>query len=490
MNPTIPTIDWISILPVTIVVFAGIVGLLIEAARPEAQNGPIMTVTLVGLILAGVAVILGLPKPESDTFAGMLHHDVFGSAIMLVLILAAILSTLFSDAYLRDKRIAFGEFYPLMLWSGAGAMIMATSRNLLVIFIGLEVMSIGFYVLTGLSRSEEKSEEAAMKYFLLGAFASGFLLYGMAFFYGATDGLRLDALPVVLAGPHGMVMPLLGGGLALMLVGLGFKCGFVPFHQWTPDVYQGAPTNVTAFMAAVAKLGGFAALWRLLDAFSPLQAIWFPPLFWIAVLTMTVGNLIALVQRDVKRTLGYSSISHGGYLLVALLAHAVDPHRIGDFTVLYYLLGYSVMTLGAFAVVSLTAEDGKEGTRLENLRGLMQRSPFAAVCLVVFMMSLVGLPPTVGFVGKLLIFNDALSAGLTSLAVVLAVNSAISSYYYLGIAWAALTRSDAEAAPRPVSVGARLTCALCVLAVFASALLVSPLQSAATQRTESVLVQR
>jgi NADH-quinone oxidoreductase subunit N len=493
----IPTINWMAILPVAIVVITGILGLLVEMMRPKSPNGPIIGISIVGLIAAGVATIAGFSTSTGPSFAGLVWHDSFGSAIELILIISALITTLFSEGYLREKRIAFGEFYPLMLWSTSGAMIMATTRNLLMVFIGLEVLSIALYVLAGLSRSEEKSEEAAIKYFLLGAFASAFLLYGIAFFYGATGALDLAALhsngliELVPAGQYTDPKPvMLIVGLGLMLVGFAFKCGFVPFHQWTPDVYQGAPTNVTGFMAAAAKLGAFAALFRVLEAFGPAQAIWLPPLFWIAIVTMTVGNFAALVQKDVKRILGYSSISHAGYLLVAVLAHAKEPQLVNNYTVIYYLLGYSVMTVGAFSIVALSAKAGNEGTRLDSLHGLYKRTPFAAVCLLIFMMSLVGLPPTVGFVGKLLIFKDALAAGLAPLAIVMALNSAVSAYYYLGIAWAAFRPVDEASEPRPMPIGIRLAGGLCALSVFAAVFLYGPIQDLMSHPAASVLVRR
>src|SRR5205085_2348323 len=278
---------------------------------------------------------------------------------------------LFSEGYLREKRIAFAEFYPLVLWSTSGAMLMATSRNLLVIFLGLEVLSIALYVMAGMSRSEEKSEESALKYFLLGAFASGFLLYGIAFLYGASGSLRIDDIAASWASAEPFARTLLVFGISLILVGLCFKSAFVPFHQWTPDVYQGAPTNVTAFMAAGSKIAAIAALFRVLESSGTMINYWLPGLAVVAVFTMTVGNLVALMQKDVKRILGYSSIAHAGYILVAILAHArsvENPSLNGDIgfsTTAYYLLSYSVITIGAFAVISLVARKGREHTTLK-----------------------------------------------------------------------------------------------------------------------------
>lgn len=484
-----PSIEWAAILPVMLVAVTGLVALLVEMFRPKAANGGVVAVSIVGLVVAAFFTIAGMAHPEGETFAGMALRDGFGSAIELIIILVTGLAILFSDAYMREKRIAFGEFYPLALWSASGAMMMATTHSLLMIFIGLEVMSIALYVLAGLSRSEERSEESAIKYFLLGAFASGFLLYGIAFFYGATGGLQLSGMRDAIQTNSPTINVMLVVSLGLMLVGLSFKCGFVPFHQWTPDVYQGAPTNVTAFMAAIAKLGALAALWRVLETFSVWQNSWMVAMVWIAILTMSVGNLAALVQKDVKRILGYSSISHAGYMLVAVLAHAKRPDLVSDFALLYYLFGYSLMTIGAFAIVSMTARGGKEGTRLEDLRGLAHRSPFVATCLIIFMFSLIGLPPTVGFVGKLLIFNAAVQAQLMPLAIVLALNSAVSTFYYLGIVWAALGKERDETKPWAIPVGPRVVCAVCAVGVIASAVFVGPTQTwLADQRAQATAV--
>lgn len=457
-------------IPMIIVAVTGILALILEMFRPKQNNDRIVVVSLAGLLLAGVMVFSALNESDNRTASGTILLDHFGGMMQLVIIVGTFLTILFSEGYLRAKRVPFGEFYPLVLWSAVGAMLMCASDHLLVIFLGLEILSIALYVMAGMSRSEEKSEESALKYFLLGAFASGFLLYGIAFIYGGTGSLSLDdARTAMLRMPQVQVFPVLG--LGLMLIGISFKASLVPFHQWTPDVYQGAPTNVTSFMATASKVGAFAVLVRLLECFSPFKEIWLPALSVLAVLTMTVGNLVALKQKDVKRILGYSSIAQAGYVLVAVLAHAKNPMGVWSGTIPYYLLGYTAMTTGAFAVISLSAKDGKEGTGLEQLHGLWKRSPFAALALVCFMSSLIGLPPFVGFFGKLWIFTDALKSGMTWLAVALAINSVISVYYYLGIARAALTSDDVEEPKRlrvdNLVVGA---CALSLIGIVAAVL--------------------
>lgn len=478
-----PAIEWTVILPILCVIGTGIVTLVLEMLQPKRNNNLIVGFGLAGLVVAGYFSMQQYSQPITETFGGMVVRDGFGTTMQLLVIGATMISILLSESYLREKRISFGEVYPLMLWSAAGAMIMATTRNLLMVFIGLEILSIALYVLAGLARKESNSEESALKYFLLGAFASGFLLFGIAFYYGATGSLDLRHFGEAMAGGDPAIKALMLFGMGLMLIGFGFKAAFVPFHQWTPDVYQGAPTNVTAFMAAGSKIAAIAALYRLLDAAQPIKEYWIPALFWIAILTMTVGNLIALVQRDVKRILAYSSIAHAGYILVGLLAHAQRPDDVGYATTAYYLLAYALMTIGAFAIVTLMAKDGREGTRLSDFHGLWKRAPLAAVAMVIFMASLIGIPPTAGFIGKFMIFSDAVSAGLVPLAIVLAVNSAISVYYYLGIALAVFVSDEEEGAPA-IRTGPALgaATAICAIGVIAASIFFSPLMRTLTPK--------
>jgi NADH-quinone oxidoreductase subunit N len=474
-NFPVPSIDFQAISPIVAVMVTGILALVAELVWYKRHNSAVLGVSLAGLLVAAALTLQQWFRPDEEVIARMVTVDHFGIAVQFILILSCFLCLLFSDGYLREKRIAFGEFFPLALWSTSGAMLMATSKNLLVIFLGLEVLSIALYVMAGMSRSENKSEESALKYFLLGSFASGFLLYGIAFVYGATGSLHLDEISTAWGtrdmGAQNMVL----FGLGLLLIGLGFKSAFVPFHQWTPDVYQGAPTNVTAFMAAVSKIAAIAALYRVLEGTLPLRELWMPVLTVIAILTMTVGNLVALAQKDVKRVLGYSSVAHAGYLLVGLLAHFARPTDIGYGTVLYYLLAYSLMTIGTLAIVSMVAKDGREQTGLSALNGLWKKSPLAAGMLIVFMASMIGIPITAGFVGKLNIFIDALSANLTLLAVVLAINSIISIAYYLAIARAAFVSEEEAAETAPMGRGLVATVTLCAVGVLSIGILFSPI---------------
>ncbi len=490
MSYTIPTIDWSLIAPVLIVIMTGVVTLLIEMFRPKQNNNPIVIVSLIGLVLAAGALILQLDQPVAETFSGMVLRDQAGVLFQIPIVAVCALAFMFSEGYLRQKRIAFGEFYPLALWATAGAMVMVSTSSLLMIFIGLEVLSIALYCLAGMSRQEAKSEESAIKYFLLGSFASAFLLYGIAFMYGASGSVGLKEITKVLVSGNPTSTNLAIFGLGMILVGLGFKTALVPFHQWTPDVYQGAPTNVTALMAGVSKIAAFGALYRVLAATTSLIDIWFPLLFWVSIATMTVGNLVALAQKDVKRALGYSSIAHAGYILVALLAHFKRPDVISLSSTLFYLMAYVLATVGAFAVVSLTAKDGKEGTRYQDLNGLWKRAPFAAGSLMVFMASLMGMPPTPGFMGKFFIFGDAVQVGLLPLAIALAFNSIISGYYYWQIARSALVDDDPALRTQtgPVNFGLSSTFYICVIGSFVLTLAVSPFMNSAKHAGSEVAV--
>ncbi len=473
----VPTdIDFPMVLPMILVAVTGIIALLIEVILPKRNNQPMIWATLIGLIVAGVTVCMQFGYGDGTSFAGTVIRDRFSLVVQLLLIAACGLTVLFSEGYLREKRIPFGEFYPLVTWATVGGMMMATSRNLLVLFVGLEMLSIALYVLAGMSRSEQKSEESALKYFLLGAFASAFFLYGIALFFGTTGSLDLSAMGPSFAIGDTAAKTMAVAAICLLFIGLGFKSGFVPFHQWTPDVYQGAPTNVTAFMAVGSKVAAIAALYRIFQDVRPMAELIVPAIGLVAAATMIVGNVVAILQKDIKRVLGYSSIAHAGYLLTGLLANYVSPKTADSTGVLYYLLSYSLMTLGVFAVISLIAADGKESTKIDDLRGLWKRSPAAAIALLIFMCSLIGIPPTAGFFGKFLIFQDALGANLIPLALVLAASSIVSVYYYLMIALKAFVEDDTtERAPLRASMPVRITTGICIAGIILAGIFTSPI---------------
>jgi NADH-quinone oxidoreductase subunit N len=331
--------------------------------------------------------------------------------------------------YLPAARIAAGEFYPLVLFATVGMVLMATGNDLIVVFLALEIMSIAVYVLAGIARDQPRSTEAALKYFLLGAFATGFFLFGIALLYGATGVTRLDLLADHL-GSGGAPGPLVLIGVGLLLVGFGFKIAMMPFHVWTPDVYEGAPTAVTALMAVGVKAAAFAAFARVFLHHLPgLEETWTGVVWILAALTMSVGNLCALAQHNLKRMLAYSSIAHAGYALVGMVAGTDD----GGAAVLFYLLAYGLTNLGAFGVVMALGRAGQPNERLEDYAGVGAAHPLLAVAMTVCMLSLTGVPPLAGFAGKFYLFSAAVEGGFVGLAVIGVVNSLISVYYYFGV---------------------------------------------------------
>ncbi len=403
--------------------------LLLEFLPASAKSGRAAFVSLVTLGAAAFAVIR-VAGDRRSLFEGMFVHD--GVTVFFTLLFCAIgiLSVLWSWDYLKRTGINHGEYYALMLLATMGMIIMAASNDLITIFLGLELMSLALYVMVGFRRGSLESTEASLKYFLLGAFASGFLLYGIALLYGATGTTNLPKMAAFLIESPMANSPLLIAGGLLLLVGLAFKVAAVPFHMWTPDAYQGAPTSVTAFMSVGAKAAGFAALVRVaLQILGDIQVDWKPLISGIAILTMTVGNVTALFQNNVKRMLAYSSIAHAGYVLVAIVAGGRD----GGSAALFYLAVYSFMNLGAFGILTLLGKDGEERVLVSDLNGLGFRQPFLALAMSVFMVSLGGIPPTAGFMGKVYVFGTALAAGHVGLVVIGVLNSVVSVFYYLRI---------------------------------------------------------
>ncbi len=383
-------------------------------------------------------------------FEGMFLHDSFTVFFTLLFCGVAAVAVLQSWDYVRRTRINHGEYYALIIAATLGMILMAASNDLITVFLGLELMSLALYILVGFRRGRLDSSEAALKYFLLGAFASGFLLYGIALLYGATGTTNLGRMAVFLADSPMLGNPLLLAGSLLVLAGFAFKVAAVPFHMWTPDAYEGAPTTVTGFMSAGAKAAGFAALLRFVVVALPgLQADWRPLLTWIAILTMTVGNITALLQPNVKRMLAYSSIALAGYLLIAVVAGGLG----GGSAALFYLAVYSLMNLGAFGVLALLGREQEERVMVSDLAGLGARHPALAAAMTVFMLSLGGIPPTAGFMGKVYVFSVAVDAGLIPLVIVGVLNSVISIYYYLRITVVMYMR-DPQGEPVEVAWGA------------------------------------
>jgi len=342
---------------------------------------------------------------------------------------------LISPGYLNKRGLHHGEYYALILAATTGMMFLAGAANLMVIFLAIELLSIALYILSGFSRDEERSQEAALKYLLLGGFASGFLLYGMALIYGETGHTQLTQIGAALqhaAEIDRRTDPLLLVGVVLLFVGYAFKVSAAPFHAWTPDVYQGAPTSVTTFMSVATKVAAFASLIRVFTfTLVPAYTHWQGLLIFVAIVSMVVGNLAALTQRSVKRMLAYSGIAQAGYILIGVAVGGSDP--LGTVGALFFLAAYAVTNLGAFAVITVMAGRGEDLDRYENLRGLWFRRPYVAAAMALFLFSLAGFPPTVGFFAKFLVFKAAIESGQTSLALWGVVTSAVSVFYYLGV---------------------------------------------------------
>ena len=432
MEISIPTLNFVVIAPEIVVLITALMVMIVDLFLAKEQRGRLAWLSLVG-VLAAAVVSYAIWDGSGATIQDMLVADAYALLFNLIILTAAALAILFSVEYTGRAGLARGEYYTLLLLSTAGMMLMAASINLLTIFLALEILSIALYVLVGLNRAELRSTEAALKYLLLGAFASGFLLYGMALLYGQAGTTSLAGLHETAVSLGGQYPPLLMVGLGLMIVGFGFKVALVPFQMWAPDVYEGAPTSVTAFMSVGAKAAGFAALGRVvLYALGDLSGEWVWVLAVLSAITMTVGNLAALRQTNLKRMLAYSSIAHAGYILAGVAAH----NALGTSAMLFYLFAYAFMNVGAFAILIAVGRfnsSAEGGETLDDLAGLAARKPWLASAMTLFMLSLAGIPPLVGFLAKFNVFSAAVQAGLIWLAVLGVVNSVISAYYYLRV---------------------------------------------------------
>ncbi len=446
----IPSADYLRILPELILVVAGVLVMLIEPVLDEHNDRrSIFLLAFAGTILAIAATVYqALDKGAQGLgWFGMVRVDSFSICFHLIVGFVAAMVILASFEYLKAQNIRAGEYYGLILLGSVGMMLMSSAVELVLIFIALEISSISTYVLAGFRRRALGSVEASIKYFLLGSFATAFFLYGVALTYGATGSTSIYPIAAVLRNG---ATPLAFAGMALMFVGLGFKIASAPFHVWTPDVYEGAPAPIVALMSTAPKAATFAVLLRILFAASE------PGWFWIvwvsAVLSMTIGNLGALVQNNVKRMLAYSSIAHAGYLLVAFAA-AKD---IGISAAIFYAASYAVMNVGAFIVISHVAGHGERFVNIEDYSGLGRRAPTLAAILAVFLLSLIGIPITGGFFAKFYVFSAALQSNLVGLTIIGVINSAIAAYYYLRVIvymYMREPRTDAPMAPLPATVG-------------------------------------
>jgi NADH-quinone oxidoreductase subunit N len=475
------TSDFLAMLPVWALTAAGCLLMLINMTPRKPGSSVSAVVSLIALAVAGWGAWTQRGMVRSY-FRDMYVVDPFSTFFALLFVGIAIVSVLLSWDYLKRTALNQGEFYALLCLSTLGMIFMAAANDLMMIFLGLELMSIALYVLAGFRKNRFESNEAALKYFLLGAFATGFLLYGMALVYGTTGTTNLTAIGNYLLASPVLRTPLLAIGALLLFVGFAFKVSLVPFHMWTPDAYEGAPTTATAFMSAGAKAAGFAGLLRVAMAALPgVTPDWQELLTWLAILTMTVGNVTAILQSNLKRMLAYSSIAHAGYVLLGVVAGGAA----GSSAVLYYLAVYSVMNLGAFGIVSLLGRGTDERVRVQELAGIGFSRPWIAVAFAVFMLGLAGIPPTAGFLGKFYLFRAALSEGHVLLVIAAVLNSVIAVYYYLRpIVVMYMTQPDAEILEVSPALPATIALAALVIATFWLGVLPAPL---ATASLESVL---
>ena len=422
--------DLLSILPLIVLVVWASLLLLVDLFLK--RKGVTAFLAALGLALTA-GLTLAQAGEEASAFGGMIAVDGFATFLNVLFLLSGLLGIAVAYGYLKRMGIERGEYYSLLLFSTAGMMLMAHAADLIVVFLALELLSLPLYVLAAFARPRLDSEEAGLKYFLLGAFATGFVVYGVTLVYGATGSTSLAGIVAAAAsGTSGLLLTI---GAALLLVGFGFKVAAVPFHMWTPDVYHGAPTPVTAFMAVGAKAAGFAALLRLfVTAFPSLGADLTPVVWALAALTMLVGNVVAIAQTNIKRMLAYSSIAHAGYILMAFVAFG-NPATQADAvaSALFYLVTYALTSYGAWAAVIALEKQNGRGLDISDFAGLGRRRPLLAAAMTVFMLSLTGMPPTLGLVGKFYLFRTVIEAGQVGLAVIGVLTSLISAYYYLRV---------------------------------------------------------
>ncbi len=484
MNIEIPSLNLVALAPQFVIIVAALVVLLADLFRSEEQKNLPAWLSLAGVVISAV-VLFATWGNEASSFQNIAAADGYSKFLNLVFLTTAGLSILISIEYVAREEMACGEYYALLLLATAGMMLMSAATDLIIVFLGLEILSIPLYVLTGLNRAPQESGEAALKYFLLGAFASAFFLYGIALTYGATGATNLAGIQDLTGLRENLSgLPYLYIALGLLLIGFAFKVALVPFHMWVPDVYQGAPTSVTAFMSVGAKAAGFAALVRvLLYAFPTLESSWTVPLAALAVLTMTLGNLAAIAQTDIKRMLAYSSIAHAGYILMGVVA----ANEAGAVGVLFYLLAYALMNVGAFATAIVVGRRGEPGVEIVDYAGLASRHPFLAATMAIFMLSLAGVPPLAGFMGKFYLFSAAVQADLTWLAIIGVLNSVVSVFFYLRVIVVMYMREAEEPKPLSLSWPLGVAVALAALGTLVLGLWPSPLLDMAQRAIGALL---
>jgi NADH-quinone oxidoreductase subunit N len=422
------SIDLIALAPVIVLSVFAMMVLVVDLFGGRNKT-LLVFISLVGLLMTAISAFAKNPIP-AYSFNDSYIVDHLSLFFICIFTISSALAILLSVEYNEREGIRAGEYYALILFCTVGMILLASSTDMIMIFLGIEIVSICLYVLAGIRRDNLRSNEAALKYFLLGAFATGFLLYGMTMVYGSTGHTNLFKIAEVVQNQSAQSNPLLLMGLVLLIIGFGFKIASVPFHMWAPDVYQGAPTPITAFMAVGPKAAAFAAFFRVFaETFPEMAPSWEILLSTIAVLSMFFGNLGAIMQTNIKRMLAFSSISHAGYILIAVIA----KNSLGASSLLFYMLAYAFTTFGIFGIIILLGRKGEENLEIENYSGLAFRHPILALSMTVFLLSLGGLPPFAGFIAKFYIFSAAIQEGLVTLVIIAVLNSAISFYYYLKV---------------------------------------------------------
>jgi NADH-quinone oxidoreductase subunit N len=454
-------IDYVAIIPIVIVVLSGCAAMLAEAFRQPGERMPIAWLGVIGLVGAGTASVF-LWDSDARSF-GVVRSDNFALFVNIILCIVGIITMLFSNEVVEREQIPAGEYYALTLFGISGMMLMGSATDLLVIFIALEILSLSVYVLTGIRRASLAGAEAAFKYFLLGAFSSAFFLYGIAFAFAASGSTRLDLLEAAFSAQRaGDPSTLAVLAMGLLAVGFAFKVSAVPFHMWTPDAYEGAPTIVTAFMSTSVKAAAFAAFVRVfLAPLEPLKDLWVPLLSVIAAATMILGTVVGVVQTNIKRMLAYSSIAHAGYLLLGLVATTAT----GKAAVLFYLLSYAVTNLGALGIVALLGTPQHPHDELRDFAGLWRTRPGTAGLMTIFLLSLGGFPPLAGFIGKWYIFSAAVERGHYWLAIIGVLTSVVSVFFYLRIVVMMYMTEGTEAIRPRIPAAAAAGLGLATLAV-------------------------
>ncbi len=427
------TSDLITILPVLIVLAWALLLLVVDLWIPKGKKGLTAFLTVIGLA-AALGASLATSGVTRLAFNKMVVSDGFANYLHVIFLVSGMVAVALAYDYLKRMEIEHGEYYVLLMFSIAGMMLMAQSYNLLMVFLSLELLSIPMYVLAGFARERSPSEEASLKYFIMGAFASGFVLYGISMIFGASGHIDFIGIVAVLkSGAANQILFVIGS--SLLLVGFGFKVAAVPFQMWTPDVYQGAPSPISAFMSVAVKAAGFAALLRVFMVLFPSLAQQMTPvLYTLAALTMLVGNVVAVAQNNLKRLLAYSSIAHAGYILMAFVAYGNSATASNSISsALFYLFAYGLTSFGAWALIVAMEKGYGEGLLLEDLAGLGKRYPWLGVAMLVFMLSFAGVPLTMGFWGKFYLFRTAIESGFISLALIGLLTSLVSAFYYLRV---------------------------------------------------------